>query len=66
VADEHFVLDRHAVADERVALHLAVRANHCTSLNLDERADSRVVADPTPVEIREWRDNDVVAEFDLA
>jgi hypothetical protein len=48
-----------------VALHLAVRAHNRSTLNLDEGADGRVVADGAAVEVRERTDNDVLAELDV-
>jgi len=50
-----FLLD--AGADERVALDLAPCSDDDVALDLDERADSRLVADPAAVEIRERVDD---------
>src|SRR5439155_12265669 len=65
VTDEDLVLDRHAVAYERVALHLAAGADARAALNLDERPDARPVPDRAAVEVRERADPDVVAEVDV-
>ena len=53
VTDEHFILDRHPFANERVARNLAVRANHRVFLNLHERPDARIVADAAAIQIDE-------------
>jgi hypothetical protein len=62
---EHLVLDDDAVTHERVALDLAVTADHHTMLNLDERADPGVVADAAAVKVRERVDEHVRAKLDL-
>src|SRR5207244_1846051 len=62
VADEDLVFDLHAATDERVALDLASRADHRITLDLDERSDPGLVADATPVEVRERRDDDPFPE----
>src|SRR5262249_10768239 len=65
VPNEDAVADLDAVADERVALDLAAGADHGTGLDLDERPDSRPVADPAAVQVRERVDDDVLAELDV-
>src|SRR5207248_10733338 len=57
--------DSHAVADDRVALDLAVRADDSAALDFDIWADARVVADLAAVEVRERVDDDVIAELDI-
>ena len=57
VPDEDLVLDRDALADERVTLHLAAGADHHSTLDLDERADAGLVADRAVVEVRERPDD---------
>jgi hypothetical protein len=53
VADEDFVLDVDATADEAVALHLAARADPDAALDLDEWPDRRLVAYFTTEEVDE-------------
>ncbi len=65
VPHEHLVLDRHAFADERVALNLATRAHGRVFLDLDERADAGVVADLATVQISERVKDDVVPQLDV-
>jgi hypothetical protein len=60
--DEDLVLDRDALADERVGLQLAAAADHGTGLDLDERPDSGVVADLASVEVREAVNDDAIAQ----
>src|SRR5439155_26994820 len=62
VADEHIVLDRHALADEGVAGDLAPPADGGVLLDLDERPEPGVVADLAAVEVDEAVDGDVPAE----
>src|SRR5262249_53355180 len=64
MSDEHIVFDRDSVADERMALNLAVRTDRSSALDLDERADPGVVADPAAVEIRERLDEYARSERD--
>jgi hypothetical protein len=47
-----------------MALDLAVRANDDTPLDLDERADMRIVTDAAAVEVRERPHDDVPPEID--
>src|SRR5262245_5234494 len=65
VADEYLVLDRHALADERVARDLAPGADRGVLLNLHERPDPRVVADPAAVQVDKAVDGDVSPEFHI-
>src|SRR4051794_4319273 len=65
VAHEHPVVDADPVADERVALDLAVGAYHGAALDLDERADPRAVAYAAAVQVREREDGDAFAEGDV-
>jgi hypothetical protein len=53
VANKHFVFDSDAGTNERVAGNFAALADVRVALNLDERADSRRVADAASVEIYE-------------
>src|SRR5207237_6368675 len=64
VAHEDAVANRHARADERVARNLAVPADDRARLDLDERADLRVVADRAAIQVHELRlrDGDAVAK----
>jgi hypothetical protein len=64
VPDEDLILELDALADERVALHLAARPNDHATLDLHERAHARAVADPASVEVRERLDDDVAPELD--
>ena len=50
---KYLVLDRHAFADEGVALNLAPCADLGAFLNLHKSADRRIVTDLTPVEVHE-------------
>ena len=65
MADEHLVFDQNAAADERVALNLAIGADRCSRLDLDERADPRPVSDPAAIQISERLDDDPFAELDV-
>ena len=65
VADKNLVLDRDAFTDKAMRGNFAVTAYACTSLNLDERADARAVADLAAIEINEVMDFDVAAELDV-
>ena len=49
-ADEDLVLDRHALADERVGGDIAADADMAVFLDLDDGADLRSVTDRTPVQ----------------
>lgn len=65
VSDEYLVRNRHAGADERVTLDLAVSADLHSALDLDERANASPVSDLAAVEIRERLDDHVLAERDI-
>src|SRR5881227_1981867 len=62
VADEDFVLDADALADEGVARNLAARAYARALLDFDEGADARLVADAAAVEVDEAVDSNVAAQ----
>jgi hypothetical protein len=51
VADETFVSNVYAGANERMALHFDTRADARAALNLDERTDERIVANRATVEV---------------
>jgi hypothetical protein len=53
VANEYFIFDSDAGTNERVARNFAALADVRVALNLDERADSRRVADAASVKIYE-------------
>ena len=55
MADEALVFDRHAFADEGVRADLAPRPTMAFFLNLDERADARLIADRTSVRLTKSR-----------
>jgi hypothetical protein len=65
VADEDLVFDPDPVADEGVALDLAAGSHDRTSLDLDERTNCGVAADPAAVEVRERHHHDLLAEVDV-
>jgi hypothetical protein len=50
---EHRFTDRHAVADEGIALDLAARADRRSALDLGEGPDARAITDPAAVQVRE-------------
>ena len=54
------------VADEGVALDLAAATDLDVLLNLDERPDTGLVADPAAVEVREGLHDDAITEHDVA
>ena len=58
---EDVVFDGHPFADEGMTGHFDVLADMRILLNLDERPDAAVVANPTTVEINEAVDADVFA-----
>src|ERR1035437_4795209 len=55
MTDENAVFDGHAFANERVAGDLAALSYFRVLLNLDKRADFRIIADFTTVQINESR-----------
>lgn len=65
VADEHLVLDGHALANEGVAGNFDRAAEPGILLNLDERADFGIIADLAAIEIYESEDSNVLAELDI-
>src|SRR5207249_4784300 len=65
VTDEDLVPDLDAVAHEAVALDLAAGADRGAALDLDKGADAGAVANPAPVEVRERRDDDALAQVDV-
>lgn len=65
VPHEHLVLDRHALAEKRVALDLAPRAHDDVLLDLDEGPDPRLIADPAAVEVNEPVQDDVSPQLDV-
>lgn len=72
VVDEHhamphedLVFNRYTFTNERVTLNLAVGANRDVFLNLDERADARIVADFTTIEVNERVQGDVFPQPDV-
>ncbi len=66
MADEDLVLDLDAVADERMARDLAGGPDHGSCLDLHERADPGVVADPAAVQVREGPHEDALTELHVA
>jgi hypothetical protein len=65
VADEHTVADRDAIADERMALDLAARTDDRTALNLDEGADSRLLADAAAIQVGKRVNEDLRPEVHI-
>lgn len=65
VSNEDLVLDRHARADERMALNLAVGTDRDLPLDLDERAHAGTLADLAAVEVRERMQYDVATQLDV-
>jgi hypothetical protein len=65
VADENFVFDRHAFANETVTRDFAVAADARLFLNLDEGSDGGCIANLATIEIYEVVDFDVAAQFDV-
>lgn len=65
VADEHLVLDGHALANEGVAGNFDRAAEADILLNFDERADFGIIADLAAIEIYESEDSNVLAELDI-
>src|SRR5439155_6293110 len=65
VTYEHFILDRHALADEAVALDLAACPDLRALLNLNERADRCFVPDLAAVQIDERVDAHVAPQLDV-
>src|SRR6266404_822506 len=63
--NEHLVLDGDPLADERVTLDLAARADFSPLLNLDECPNRRLIADFTPVEVDEGMETYVLAQLDV-
>src|SRR5205085_1647086 len=62
VADEDFIFDADALADEGVARNLAARTHAHALLDFDEGADARLVADAAAVEVDEAVDSNVAAQ----
>ena len=65
MADEDFVLDRHAAANEAMAGDLAVLSDSRVLLNLNKSPDFRVVTDFATIKIDELRQLDVLTELDV-
>ena len=65
MADEYLVFDGYALADESVALDLAVIADGGVFLYLDEGADLGAVADGAAIEIDEIVKLDVFSKDDV-
>src|ERR1041384_8399668 len=65
VPDEHPVGDVDARADEGVGRDLAMVADRYAALDLDERADPRVRADTTPVQVHELVDCRALTDYHI-
>ena len=65
MADERLVLDPNSVADEGVALDLAVGTDLRAPLNLDKWPDPGARSDPASIQIRERVNYDVIPEGDI-
>jgi hypothetical protein len=65
VPDEDFVLDCHAVTDERMARYLAPFADLGILLNLDEGPDFCVITDLAALEVDEFRELHVLPQLDI-
>jgi len=65
VADEDAVLNRDALADERVAGDLAATSDGGALLDLDERSKAAFVADDAPIQIEELAESDAFTEPDI-
>ena len=63
MANKHVIFDRHAFTDERVTLNLAVLADPCSLLDLDERPYLRIVSNLAAIEVYEIRYLDILAKF---
>ena len=62
---EDVIFDGYPFANERMTRHLDVLADMRVLLNLDERPDAAVVANPTTVQINETVDADIFAEMNI-
>ena len=65
MTDKAFIFDGDTFTDEGVALDLAVFADECVFLYLDEWADLGSVTDGAAIEVDEVVELDVLAEFDV-
>jgi hypothetical protein len=65
VADENFIFQRHAFADESVTGNFAAVANFGPFLDFHEGADLYFIANLATVKIRERKNSDVLAQFDI-
>jgi hypothetical protein len=63
VPDKHFILDRHALTNEGVALDLAPFAYEGILLDLYKRADSCFVVNGATVQVDEVTEGDILAKF---
>src|SRR5215831_17084697 len=65
VADKHLILNRHTLADERVARNLASPSNASVLLNLDEGPNLGLITHLAAVEVDEYRQLDVFPQLDV-
>ena len=65
VADENFVFQHHAFANEGVTGNLAAGADAGAFLNFDECADFDIVADFATVKVGEAVNANAIARFDV-
>src|SRR5262249_35574013 len=67
VSDEHLVLDRYPLADERMRGDLAACADDRSLLNLDERPNLGGGSHTTSIQVHEVRvkDEDIIADEDV-
>ena len=63
VADEDVVFNRDAFTDEGVARNLASATDLRVLLDLDKCANLRLVSDLTTIEVDEFRETNVLAQF---
>src|SRR5882757_5187686 len=66
MADKTVLADRYEFADESMRLHPGAGADDCALLDLRERPDQAIIADPAAVDIARLDDPDPGAELDVA
>ncbi len=65
MTDKDIVFDEHTLTDERVALDFTILATLDALLDLDERANLRIVPDFATIEIHKIVDFDACTELDV-
>jgi hypothetical protein len=65
VSDKDIIFNSNALTDKRMALDFTIFANFASFLHLNKRANLRIVADFTTIQIDKIIDGNIYTKFDI-